>query len=138
MDMSACNTCGKSVKDRNSIKCNLCQAKVHLKCNDLNYVESQYINLSNKAGHCYKCYKNLFPFTLINHFKLYPFLSDKNYCNSDSNELYLALNSPKNYHNHLVNLILSQLQTFKEFTDKSSYSLFILNTHFLKKNTDEH
>ena len=42
MDMSAFNTCGKSVKDRNSIKCNLSLTKVHLKCNYLNYVDSQY------------------------------------------------------------------------------------------------
>ena len=35
MEMSACNTCGKSVKERNSIKCNLCLTKVHLKCNYL-------------------------------------------------------------------------------------------------------
>ena len=37
IDMSAC---GKSVKDRNSIKCNLSLTKVHLKCNYLNYVDS--------------------------------------------------------------------------------------------------
>ena len=29
--LTTCNTCGKSVKDRNSSKCNLCQKKVHLK-----------------------------------------------------------------------------------------------------------
>ena len=27
MDMSACNLCGKSVKGRNPIKCNLCLTK---------------------------------------------------------------------------------------------------------------
>ena len=48
--MTTCNTCRrKSVKDRNSIKPNLYQAEVHLKCNYLNHVESQYIQLSNKA-----------------------------------------------------------------------------------------
>ena len=48
MDISVCNTCGKSVKDRYSIKCNLCLAKVHLRCNYLNYVDSQYIKFSIK------------------------------------------------------------------------------------------
>ena len=31
MNKSTCSTCGKSVKDRNSIKCNLCLKKVNLK-----------------------------------------------------------------------------------------------------------
>ena len=31
MHMTACITCGKSVKNKNSIKRNLCQTKVHLK-----------------------------------------------------------------------------------------------------------
>ena len=45
MDMSACNTCGKSVKDRNSTKCKLCLAEVHIKCNYLNYDDSQYMKI---------------------------------------------------------------------------------------------
>ena len=103
MGMSACNTCGKSVKDRNSIKCNLCLPKViHLKCNYLNYVDSQYIKFSNKIWHCYNCSKHLFPFTTISNFKLYPLFSDRIYCNSDSNESCLALKPPK-YLSHLFN-----------------------------------
>ena len=56
MCMTTCNTCRrKSVKDRYSIKCNLCQVKLHLKCNYVNYVESQRFKLSNKAWYCYNC-----------------------------------------------------------------------------------
>ena len=110
MDMSAYNTCEKSVKDRISIKCNLCLRKVHLKCNYLNYVDPQYIKFSNKTWHRYNCNKYLFPFTTINNFKLHPLLIDRTYCNSD------------------------QLQTLKEFTDKSSLSLFHMNTCSLSKN----
>ena len=96
MNMSACNTYGKSVKDSNSIKCNLCQIKAHLKVNYLNYVDTQYIKFSNKTWHCYNCSKNLFSFPSINNFKVYPLLSDKNYCKCFSNESSLALKSPKN------------------------------------------
>ena len=42
-------TRGKPVKDRNFIKCNLYLTKVHLKCNCLNYVDSQYTKFSNKT-----------------------------------------------------------------------------------------
>ena len=157
MDMSACNTSGKSVKDRNSIKCNLCLTKVHLKCNYLNYVDSQYIKFSNKTWHCYNCSKDLFPFTTINNFKLYSLLSDRFDCNSDSNESCLTLEPPKNL-SHLLNEFnpfssdtnntpenvinsnyydIDQLQTLKEFTDKSSLSLFHLKTCSLWKNIDD-
>ena len=100
MDMSACNTCGKSVKDRNYILCNLCLTKIHLKCNYLNYVDSQYMKLLQL--HCYGCNKDLFPFTRTNNFKIYSLLSDRFYCNSDSNESCLILKLPKNL-SHLFN-----------------------------------
>ena len=146
--MSACSTCGKSVKDRSSIKCNLCLTKVHLKCSYLNYVDSQYIKFSNKTWHCYNPMIDLFPFTTINDFKLYFLLSDQFYCNSDLNESCLTLKPPKNL-SHLFNEFnsfssdinntpesainsnyydIDQLQTLKEFTNKSSLSLFHLNT----------
>ena len=96
MDMSACNTCGKFVKDRNSIKCNLSLTKVHPNCNYLNYVDSQYIKFSNKTWHCYNCSKDLFPLATINNVKLNFLLSSRFYCNSDSNELCLTLKPPKN------------------------------------------
>ena len=102
MAMSACNTCGKSVKDRNSIKCNLCLTKVNLKFNYLNYVDSQNIKFSNETRHCYNCSKDLFPFATINSFKLYSLLSDRFYCNSGSNESCLTLKPPKNL-SHLFN-----------------------------------
>ena len=152
MDMSACNTCGKSVKDRNSIKCNLCLTKVHLKCNYLNYVDSQYITFSNRTWHCYNCSKDLFPFTTIS-----SLLSDRFYCNIDSDESCLTLKPPKNL-SHLFNEFnsfssdinntpenvinsnyydIDQLQTLKELTDKSFLSLFHLNTCSLSKNIDD-
>ena len=90
-----CYTCGKSVKDRNSIKCKPCQTKEHLKCTYLNYVDSQFIKFSNKTWNCYNCSKTLLPFTTINNYMLYQLLCDKNYCNNDSNDSCLSLKSPK-------------------------------------------
>ena len=46
--VSSCNTFEKSVKNRNSVACNLCHWKVYLKCNYLRYVEYQYIKYSRK------------------------------------------------------------------------------------------
>ena len=102
MGMSARNTRVKSVKDRNSIKCNLCLKKVHLKYNYLHYVDFQYITFSNKTWHCNNFNKDLLPFTIINNFKLYSLLSDIFYCNSDSDETCFTLKSSKNL-SHLFN-----------------------------------
>ena len=118
--MSPCNTCGKSVKGGNSVKCNICLKKKNLKCKYLNYVDFQYIKLSNKTGHCYNCSKDLFPFTTINYFVLYSLLSSRFYCNRIS----------CNYYD------IDQLQTWGELTYKSSYSLFHLDNCSLSKIID--
>ena len=156
MSMSACNTCGKSVKDRNSIKCNFCLTKVHLKCYYLNYDESQYIKFLNKTCQCYNYSKDLFTFKTINNFKLYSLLSDKNYYNSDSSESLLVLKPPKSFwhlfnefnsfpdvNNTLQDIInsnyydINELQTLLiKFTDKSSFPLLDLSTCSLSKNID--
>ena len=99
----------------------------------------------------------MFPFTTTNNFKLYSLLSDRFYCNSDLNESCLTFKPPKNL-SHLFNEFnsffsdinntpeniinsnyydIDQLQTLKEFTDKSSLSLFHLNTYSLSKNIDD-
>ena len=84
-------------------------------------------------------------------------LSDRFYCNSYSYESCLTLKLPKklshlfnkfnffssDVNNTPENLInsnyydIDQLQTLKEFTDKSSLSLFHLNTCSLSKNIDD-
>ena len=140
-----------------SIKCNLYLTKVHVRWNYLNYVDSQYIKFSNKTWHCYNCNKDLFLFTAVKSIKLYSLLSDRFYCNSYSYESCLTLKLPKklshlfnkfnffssDVNNTPENLInsnyydIDQLQTLKEFTDKSSLSLFHLNTCSLSKNIDD-
>ena len=88
---------------------------------------------------------------------LYCLLSDRIFCNSNSNESYLALKPTKNLshffnefnsfscciNNTLDNVTnsnycdINQLQTLKEFTDKISISLFYLNTCSISLNIDD-
>ena len=123
----------------------------------LNHVDSQYIKFSNKTWHCYSCNKDLFQFTTKNNFQFYSVLSDRFYCNSDSNQSCLTPKPPKNLsdlfnefnsfssdiNNMPENVINSnyydtdQLQILKELSDKSSLSLFHLNTCSLLKNLDD-
>ena len=152
MDPAAsCNTCGKSVEDRNSIECILCQKKVHLKYTCLIYVQSQYIEFSSKTWHCCNCSKMLFPFTTINKYMLYPLLSGKNYCNvkllmssiETTKKLYLfsKFNYFSSYINNATENVINseyydtdQLSSLKEFTNKRSLSLFYRNIYSLSKN----
>ena len=53
MAMSACRTCGKSAKDKNSIIFNLCLTKIHLKFYYLDHGDSQHIKFSNKLWRYY-------------------------------------------------------------------------------------
>lgn len=86
---------------------------------------------------------------------LCPLLSDKSYCNYNSNYLYLALNPRAKLLNPLTkfsnfssdnnnlpeNVINSkeydvhQFSTLKELTDKNSFSLFYLNICSVSRNT---
>ena len=99
---SLCNACEKSVNDRNALQCSLCQKDVHLKCNELNYVDSQMIKKLNKFWYCFKCCKNAFPFTSLNNFKLHNLLSDKRFCDIEPTDTCLILKPPTNL-SHLFN-----------------------------------
>ena len=75
-----------------------------------------------------------------NDFKLYSLLSDRFYCNNNSNESCLTSSDINNTPENVINsnyYDIDQLQAFKEFTDKSSLSLFHLNTFSLSKNRDD-
>ena len=63
---SSCNTCEKSVRDRNSITSYLCHLRFHLECDYPNYVEFQCVKYCNKEWWCIKCCNNLFPLTQLN------------------------------------------------------------------------
>ena len=107
--MSACKSCWKSFKDRNSIKSSLSLIKVRLKCNYLNYVYFQFVKFSNKTSIAATAVKICFPFTIINKFKIYPLLSDKNYYNSDQMNHACLKKNHKIYQLCLMNLIPSHL-----------------------------
>ena len=45
------------------MKCKLCQAISHVKCNDLNYVDGLYLKNSNISWYCQACCADMFQFT---------------------------------------------------------------------------
>ena len=75
----ACNTCSKTVSHRNSIICAQCFKPIHLKCNNLNFVDGQLIKNSNSSWFCLHCSNNIFPFTNITNKKLQSVFSNEEY-----------------------------------------------------------
>ena len=98
MHISLCSLCEKSINHKSSIKCNLCQTKSHLKCNDLNYLDGLYFKNLNISWYCRVCCADIFPFTNINNYKLYLSLNNtgKKYCETYQKETCLVLKPQKN------------------------------------------
>ena len=120
--MAPFKTCEKSGKDRNAIKCDFSLTEVHLRCNYLNYVDSQYIKFSSKTWDCFNCSK-LIPFHIISNFKLYPLLSVKIYCDNNLNESCLALKRKQNlsYLFNDFNNFSSDIDNIPENINNSKY-----------------
>ena len=65
-----CSTCNKTVSHRSSVICVQCFKPIHLKYNNLNFVDCQLIKNSNSSWFCLHCSNNIFPFTDIKNKKL--------------------------------------------------------------------
>ena len=113
--ISLCNSCEKSVNNRNSLKCSLCQQDVHIKCNDLNYIDSQIIKKSEKLWYCLSCCENIFPFTSINNYKLHTLLFNKKFCDIEPTDTCLILKPPKN-----LAYLFNEMNNFSSDNDDSS------------------
>ena len=111
---TSCNIHGKSITERNSIKCYLCQTKVHLKCDYMNY---DTLRFPIKPGIATISEKKLFLFATIKNCMLYPLLCDRIYCNSNSIYLYVALKPPKN-----ITYLFSKFNNFSSDINNSPES----------------
>ena len=57
-----CSICTKTVDDNdNSLSCDKCNLWVHIKCNNLNFLDYQYLNGNDDPWFCLKCNTELFP-----------------------------------------------------------------------------
>ena len=75
----ACSTCNKTVSHRNSITCAQFFKPIHLKCNNLNFVDSQLIQNSNSSWFCLHSSNNIFPFTNFTNKKVQSAFSNREY-----------------------------------------------------------
>ena len=56
-----CSVCRKSIVEKeNSIFYNLCKLWVHINCNNLNYVDYQYLSACNDPWYCLNCTSEIY------------------------------------------------------------------------------
>ena len=58
-----CKTCGKTVQDKDkTVRCDLCERWIHIKCNSLNYLDYRYLQNCDESWQCIKCCSTISPF----------------------------------------------------------------------------
>ena len=73
-----CSVCHKSIGDKeNSIFCDLCKLWVHIKCNNLHYVDYQFLSGSNDPWYCLDCNSKVYAFDKLSKQNFMSFIRDK-------------------------------------------------------------
>ena len=61
-----CKICKNNVTNSDqAIQCDLCDSWVHIKCNDLNYIDYKFLQNSNDPWFCISCCSEIFPFSTV-------------------------------------------------------------------------
>ena len=60
-----CKICAKDVNDKDkAVHCDLCELWVHIKCNNLNYIDYRYLQNCHESWYCIECCSTIFSFNL--------------------------------------------------------------------------
>ena len=156
-----CRICTKNVHDKDkAVQCDLCELWIHIKCNNLNYLDYRYLQNCDESWYCIECCSTIFPFNSLSSNK--KFLAcctstnniqwkdlDNDHASSLlklSSNLELLVNqfnnaTPENSNDpekffHLNIMTLRECITLKYLNNKS-LSLFHINTYSLNKNFDD-
>ena len=150
-----CSICTKTIGDNDdSIYCDNCNLWVHIKCNNLNFIDYQYLNGNDDPWFCLKCNSEFYPFGTLNNKTFNQYINSNNIQNKDNDEdnssnlvlkpppnlnsLFNQFNNSSQFHDFKdpENVVkckyynLEEVQTMKIPNKKSSLSLFQL-THAL-------
>ena len=111
-----CSICTKAIGDNdNSLYCDKCKLWVHIKCNNLNFIDYQYLNGNDGAWFCLRCNSELFPFGTLNNKTLNQYINSSNIQNKnndDDKSSNLVLKPPPN-----MNLLFNQFNNSSQTHD---------------------
>ena len=58
-----CRVCTINVHDKDkAVRCDLCELWIHIKCNNLNYLDYRYPQNCDESWYCIECCNTIFPF----------------------------------------------------------------------------
>ena len=65
-----CRICTKNVHDKDkAVQCDLCELWIHIKCNNLNYLDYRYLQNCDESWYCIDCCSTIFPFNSLSNNK---------------------------------------------------------------------
>ena len=104
----SCRICAKNMHDKDkAAQWELCEFWIHIKCNNLNYLDYTYLQNCDESWYCIECRSSVFPFNSLS--------SNKNFlacCSSaDSDSNFRQLKKLENDHNSSLLLKLSPNKT---------------------------
>ena len=112
-----CSICIKAIGDKeDSIYCDKCNLWVHIKCNNLNYIDYKYFSANGDPWFCLKCNNQLFPLVTLYNKK---FMQHKLNSSNIKNDNRIEFN----------NLVLKPLPSLSSLTSLITYlKHIIINT----------
>ena len=114
-----CSICTKRNGDNDGFTyCDKCNLWVHIKFNNLNFADYQYLNVNDDSWLFFKCNSELFPFGTLNNKIINQYINRNNMQkknNDEDNSSSLVLKPPPNL-NSLFNQInnSSEIHDFKD------------------------
>ena len=81
-----CSIGAKSIGD--DVFCDKCNSWIHIKCNNLNYVNYEYLNDNDDPWFCLKCNSEIFPLGTLNNKTFNLYIDDSNVQNKDYDKDY--------------------------------------------------
>ena len=157
-----CRICNKNVNDNDHvIQCEICNFWVHIKCNNLNYIDYKYLQENSDHWYCITCSSSIFPFNSLNNKKFDSLLISQtdqtnNFSFDNNNRSHLLNPSPKL--TNLVNIFndnnidkdnvadnfihskyfdIDEIQKLKIQNKEKCLSLFHIDACSFSKNFDE-
>ena len=115
-----CRICTKNVHDKDkAVQCVLCKLWIHIKCNNLNYLNYRYLQNCDEYWYCIECCSAIFPFNFLSSNK--KFLA----CCTNTDSNIIRWKDLENDHASSLSLKLSSnleilVNQFSNFTPENS------------------
>ena len=154
-----CKICKNNVTNSDqAIQCDLCDSWVHIKCNDLNYIDYKFLQNSNDPWFCISCCSKIFPFNTVKKFIFNFYDNNSKSKNIDDKNSSLLIKPSEHLVTQFNNMSSSpddinsddsantvsskyydieELQNLKITNKSKSLSLFYINACSLSKNFDD-